>query len=562
MAKRQLARARQRGVVLDSCLSVGHVLMEKSPDTIALVDDIVARFIDRALLPGRKRRNAVVLRRDKPVPDDPRFPYWSLAVEADSAWWKDLADAATESGHTVSKGTSTVGYGPDDCGARPYLRIHKGVIQLFDQNRRQGTRVTLTLAGRSYEARTVKFRFRDQARKAPRRPDPREVHPLKKMKDMRALGKARRISQFDTNQAARDAWLEIALSERAPTLPLSEARKLCEKVGIAVFEVAMKEKGCLHVEPAWERRPGGLGWSNLHVSIAVQAGLPEEQQRLALLHEIGHFVHHFDDLTAFLLMAHRIAVMPSLEGLIGSNLTRSWRAKRRRVMEREADAFASNFIISEPTIDGLRGARITPSYLHGTLLQEVFKALNASWSPQQSFFVDEAERHWQRILSEGHRTDGSWFDRLAPCVVSRYTLADMLSSAEESREIHVQMSHLIEALMDPPPLDRSGPVPPEHHMLARITEPEVPSVFGSPDQRDPMILERPGGAPASGYLPLCPAFTAGDRIDTFDWVRVAFGESDGCGDLEYWRPHADAQGRGLMLFPMSPSRYAIRMQFP
>ena len=560
---RSAAKRQQGTFVLDPGVSVHHLLLRRDEVGHEYVDAIVAEFLQLVRARRRTTRTPVVLWRGQFTTAPPMsWPYWSLAIEERRvAWYKDLTEAARTVGSPPAMGMSTPG-GPDGIGAAPYLLIESGSVAVFDQRRRVNSQTRITLAGKTFDVRTVQYRY-PQPPAAAFRDEPVSLEDpddlgavLRRARGTVRLLQIRDRSPLQVWPEARESLIALSHEPHSADLSYDEAVATSESFGIPVVETSLGEHGRLVIEPLWVVSGEGRRIGDCRVTIALQGGLSVAQRRLALLHELGHYAHHLRYLASFLILYYRIAQNPAVEAMVAEQFPSSWHAARNRVMELEADYFSACFVVPHAMSGWLRDshAPYDVTTVKGLLLRLMHRVFDEHWSVGR-IGDDAVERAWRAVAESDYDVAASWFDRLAHCVALRGSdrLAD-LARAGGRLDDEMQKIDEMARQADAPP--RVG----DARFLDRCAEAEIAAVFSVPNRWDPVIVE-PRRGTATGYLPLKPMFTKDDGVDVYDWSR-ADGYSPGfAGTIADWRETAAASGRGLMLFPMHPVEHALRRSY-
>jgi Zn-dependent peptidase ImmA (M78 family) len=549
---------RQGTFTLDPAMSVHHLLLNRDHVGRELVDALIAEFLRLVRVRRRKSRTAVVLWRGQFETEPPQsWPYWSLAIEERrAAWYKDLRDAAEAIGLQPAMGMSTPS-GSQGIGAAPYLLVDACSVAVFNQRRRVHSPIQLRLAGTTFDARTVRYRYSTPpVSVAADEPAPRDdlVH---RFEDTVRLADVRRRSPLRMWPEARDVLTAASKHDGSANLSYDEAVSICESIGIPVVETRIAEYGRLVIEPLWAVDGDTRRIDDCRVTVALKTGLPPSQKRLALLHELGHYVHHLRYLASFMLQYHRIAQNPGLEGVLADRFPSDWHVQRNRTMELEADYFSACFVVPHMATGWLRDpqAPLDVTTAKGMILSWLHQAFDEGWSIGR--IGSEAVEHaWRTVAESPYDVAGPWFDRLAHCVALRGS-ERLVEMVKETVQLENDMRKIdaLARLSQPRRRDGSG------RFIERCSESEIATTFSVPNRWDPVIVEPRGVERAAGYLPLKPMFTKGDAVDVFDWSRTD-GHSPGfAGSIEDWRNTAEASDRGLMLFPMIPVEHALRRRY-
>ena len=544
-------KARQQGTFeLDPSITVCHLLLRRDYFAEERIDALVAEFLRHTGSRRPTRRTPLVLWRGRFDAGSGGWPYWSLAVEEKRTdWYADLQAAANAVGLDFAMGLST----PHTIGAHPYLRVEGRSLALFDQRRRPNTLLTITLADEPFEMRTARYRY----------PAPVEQEQAAGGESNDLLWQAaaavrlaavRSRSAIEVWEKASDRLIDLSKSDQSARFSYADAVEFCESIGIAVVELEMAEAGRLLLEPLWRSEANKFWMDDLHVSIAIRRTLPGAQRRVALMHELGHYVHHLRYLFDILLFYYRMAQHPRLERIVAARWPSDWRQHRNRIMELDADYFSAAFVVPHAATSWLRSPRSPYDWttVKGMILHWLHRAFDDGWTVG----AGDIEAVWQAEVEREYDVAAPWFDRLARCVGLRTSLAlvDMVhDSVQLENEMAVVEDILAGSGTDDQPADSD-----RGYLLERCVQSEIVAELGAPNRWDPLIVEPRNGEQATGYLPLTPMFTRGNSVDLYDWTR-ADGQGGGlAGTLEDWWRVAEKDGRGLMLFPMNPIGYSLR----
>ena len=545
-------------LTLDPGISVNHLLLRRDEVGSDQVDALVAEFLQRTRVRRRTARMAVVLWRGQFDTEPPTsWPYWSLAIEAVRvAWYRDLQAAAAAVRLSPALGMSTPG-GPDGIGATPYLLFDGGNVAVFDQRRKINSAAKLTLAGRTFDVRTVQYRY-PQTRVDVAVDTPENSDDLaERLVGTVHLAEIRGRSPLKIWDQAHESLVALSHRDDSAELPYDDAVAICESIGIPVVETSMIEYGRLVIEPLWGVNDKGRWIEDCRVTIAVRSGLPAAQKRLALLHELGHYTHHLRYLATFLILYYRIAQNPGLEAVIAEQFPATWHLQRNQVMELDADLFSACFVVPHKVSGWLRDLRspVDRVTVKRVILELLHRVFDDHWSVGR-IGQDRLEGAWREIAESNYDVAGSWFDRLAHCVALRGS-ERLLDLVNEGVRLERDMEKLAEIMARPSANEGAG----SSRFLERCSEAEIAAAFSVPDRWDPVLLEPRGGEPAAGYLPLRPMFTKGDGVDVYDWSRADGYAAGFAGTIEDWRQEAEANGCGLMLFPMHSVEHALRRRY-
>ena len=302
-----------------------------------------------------------------------------------------------------------------------------------------------------------------------------------------------------------------------------------------------------------------FGESKVYLVVRRAEARGERRMLWALLHELGHFVNHFEMLLSLSALYQRVCLNPSLETEVAGFASGGAAALHVR-HEVEADLFALDWLLPDwidsdeevrrrelprrLTADGYRFYRLRCTLGSPVPLPSgatAVEALNRAGASERA----RASRPYPRLMSLWQRAAWVLFNR-----------AEIRAEPPEL----VKLNREYFAIADYPPRYvpelRAGP----HHggssdggaawidrVAPQALAREVDTIRWSP-----MLVPPPDVQRSKFHIPIRPVASRSGRDSVLQWVHMISSNMSSPRSLEEWLQRAHAQDAGLLVFPRNP----------
>jgi hypothetical protein len=311
------------------------------------------------------------------------------------------------------------------------------------------------------------------------------------------------------------------------------------------------------------RLPNPLGSARLH--LVLSGSLSPAVERLALLHEIGHIVHHLDLFLSLGALYQRIALDPPLEVRIGRFL-RQHGKRLVSLREREADLFAVSWLIpcrldaddAAPLLPSMEGLSVDATRY--VLLRRHFGAeMTASPGHLDREILETRAAEEKRRAAESEYPVGrslylrlSWvlFNRIKIRAEGRSEVASL--QREYFRVAGYPPRHLRELRV---PRPRGSDLTDEQRSFQWIRRIKPDQVAREVDgvQWGPLMVDFAGDRSAGYHIPIRPVPSRNPRDSEVEWQHLFDAPLGVPRRLDDWMRRGSEQGAGLLLFSRSPA---------
>jgi hypothetical protein len=304
-----------------------------------------------------------------------------------------------------------------------------------------------------------------------------------------------------------------------------------------------------------------LGETRTYIVVRRAARTGQRRMLWALLHELGHFVHHFEMLLSLSTLYQRLSINPRLEAVIGEFAMRAAKAIRSRE-ELEADLFAVDWLLPRWLDDDAEVRRrfavpaITPD---GWRIHHLRVALDDR--PLSGLTDEDAELFSRVGAQERERaggpfpSDGSRARRASWVLFNRKRLA-----AKPPREVIELRREYFRAAGYPPryipeltrPVTGDEPVGTSVRWLERVDRSAAAEAVDS-DRWTPLLVPHSEGSNPRYYIPIAPVRSREQRDSLLRWRHMMKSEVTAPRRFDEWLGRAREQAAGLLLFPRNPA---------
>ena len=325
----------------------------------------------------------------------------------------------------------------------------------------------------------------------------------------------------------------------------------------------MPELGRIAVTPVWEKSDGGLNNTGFGIRIAINRGAEKRTRLAALAHELGHYLFHLPYHVFFARLPFAVMQNPDVEGAVITKIA-PVQAEYYRITEVQADFFASAFIVPEGYGGWLNRSAFIARETDAAAIETnvLTRALGGHGRQLSEAGHEHVLRQSETDLSTRRAAEydpaGPLLERIGWCIAHRENATE-LAQLDKVDGLVREMLNRLTAIVSVPASAPSGHEP-ETKLYRRIAFEEAEAFARTETAWDPVIIEPRTGARATGYLGLKLAFVPKPgTTHQSDWMRHPSAEANGpCGFVADWLEEAEADGRGVMLFPVDPAERALR----
>ena len=370
------------------------------------------------------------------------------------------------------------------------------------------------------------------------------------------------------DERARALREYVGKPERIPIVDYQAIRDfVTESWGVPVVEISEAARESEFLGPQTDSLGRcGVRVSNLFTPaklyVAVRRGPADGSSQMlwTLLHELGHFAHHFEILRAMGTIYLRLCLNPALEEQIGSFADEVGREIAAQA-ELQADLFALNWLLPREVLDDGGGSTQCGLTLDGRRFLGVRRLAGADDvpAPLSSELVETINRYGreERARFQGSVADsGTRRTRIAWLLWNRDRLEPGSAIAELGR-FAARYGRQVPEFSDPV-VGPAAAVEISRPWLPRLPADEA---LGQVDQANwnPLIVAPLG--PAGRYpnynLPIRPVPTRSNIDRDAGWMHMFKGTTQRPRSLAEWIDRAGREGAGLLLFPRNPAERRI-----
>lgn len=357
------------------------------------------------------------------------------------------------------------------------------------------------------------------------------------------------VVDYETIRAAlADRWgLPVVETEYAvgPMSPLGEADREYGRCSIRLLDF--------------------LGATRIYVVIR-RARRPSPRRMLwALLHELGHFVHHFEMLLSLSTLYQRVALNPRLEADIGEFAQRAAQPVRSRD-EAEADLFALDWLLPRWLDDDaeLRNRSQIPKALtaDGYRFHCLRSVLDdrplAPPRRENSDLLNRLGAQERERASDEFPQDASRWRRGSWVLFNREQLRTPPTDVVRLRHEYFRAAGYPPRYV--PELTRptasTEPIEVSLTWLERVEPSEISQKVDAARWTPLLAPHSEDGYPAY-YIPIRPVPSTKPRDSQLGWKHMMKPTISAPRPLDDWLSRARAQGVGVLLFPRNPAERTL-----
>ncbi|HEX3360480.1 MAG TPA: hypothetical protein VHS74_05755 [Solirubrobacterales bacterium] len=370
------------------------------------------------------------------------------------------------------------------------------------------------------------------------------------------------------DERARALREYVEMPERIPILDYEAIRDfLTESWGVPVVEISEAARESEFLGPQIDSLGRcGVRVSNLFTPamlyLAVRRGPSDGSLQMlwTLLHELGHFAHHFAILRAMGTIYLRLCLNPTLEDQIGSFVEEVGKEIAVEA-ELQADLFALNWLLPREAVEDVGGSTQGGLTRDGRRFLDVRRLLGADEvpTPLSPELVETINRYGREEMVRFRGSvgeSGTRRARTAWLLWNRDRLESGSAMAELGRFASRYGRHVPE--FTDPVVGPSAAVEISRPWLPRLLADEA---LGRVDQANwgPLIVAPP--SLPSRYpnynLPIRPVPTRSNIDRDAGWMHMFKGTTQRPRPLAEWIDRARREDAGLLLFPRNPAERRI-----
>lgn len=298
------------------------------------------------------------------------------------------------------------------------------------------------------------------------------------------------------------------------------------------------------------------------------------EKTIALLHEIGHFVHHFELLQSNSALYQRICLNPSLEYEIGRFVNETYGFRLKMILEMEADLFALCWLSPLGLVKNLKEESNVIAQTNLTKNGYIFQAHKDLFSNMPASKIDRTkiielnkrgEETRQREQNRDYPIIGeSLITRMSWILFNRSRLMNRI--CDERYQLLLKYFNIAGPPRYTPELRKkyTNSINSVNHSqyswVERIKPDEVYRKLNM-DHWEPLLVMPTDKSLPPYHIPITPIPSTNPSDNEINWQHMLKAETSLPRRVDDWLEKAFKQHAGLLIFPRNPAEKILDEQF-
>lgn len=309
------------------------------------------------------------------------------------------------------------------------------------------------------------------------------------------------------------------------------------------------------------------------IYIVLNQSATNNEKTIAILHEIGHFVHHFELMQSISTLYLRICLNPSLEYKVGKFVNGEYGIRLKVLLEKEADLFALSCL--NPL--GLYKDLKNEDNIFNTQTQSIngymFQVLRGLFSDLPTSTIDKANIIGQnkrgmetcnREQNQPYPLENSLIARIKWILFNRFSLLNQIP--DERHQLFVNYFNIAGPPRYIPELTKK-----EYNCnnklnnlqdrwINRVMPDQVYATLDL-DNWEPILVTPSSNTLIPYHIPITPIPSVNPTDSQIKWQHMFKAESSLPMSIGDWLGRANKQKAGLLIFPRNPAEIILDQQF-